>query len=57
VEYLGADTLLDTRIADQPFIVRVSGRASAAPGDSVTIRWDSSAAHWFDQSSQRRINN
>src|SRR4030095_3965536 len=25
VEYLGADTLLDTRIGDQPFIVRLSG--------------------------------
>jgi sn-glycerol 3-phosphate transport system ATP-binding protein len=76
VEYLGADTLLDTRLAhvpekwapvfrerrapmqgsiDQPFIVRVSGRASASPGDNIGMRWDPSAAHWFDQSSQRRI--
>ena len=55
VEYLGADTLLDTRIGDQPFIVRVSGRANAAPGDKVGIRWEPSAVHWFDQSSQRRI--
>jgi sn-glycerol 3-phosphate transport system ATP-binding protein len=55
VEYLGADTLLDARIADQPFIVRVSGRANASPGKSVTIRWEPSAVHWFDQSSQRRI--
>jgi sn-glycerol 3-phosphate transport system ATP-binding protein len=76
VEYLGADTLLDTRLAhvpekwppvfrqghapmqesiDQPFIVRVAGRANAASGDKVAIRWDPSAAHWFDQSSQRRI--
>jgi len=55
VEYLGADTLLDTRLGDQPFIVRVSGRASATPGDKVGIRWEPSAAHWFDQLSQRRI--
>jgi sn-glycerol 3-phosphate transport system ATP-binding protein len=55
VEYLGADTLLDTRIGDQPFIVRVSGRANAAPGESVGIRWEPFAVHWFDQSSQRRI--
>ena len=55
VEYLGADTLLDTRIGDQPFTVRMSGRANAVSGDKVDIRWDPSAAHWFDQSSQRRI--
>jgi hypothetical protein len=35
--------------------VRVSGRASASPGDNIGMRWDPSAAHWFDQSSQRRI--
>jgi sn-glycerol 3-phosphate transport system ATP-binding protein len=55
VEYLGADTLLDARVGDQSFIVRVSGRANAALGDKVGIRWAPSAAHWFDQSSQCRI--
>jgi sn-glycerol 3-phosphate transport system ATP-binding protein len=55
VEYLGADTLLDTRIADQPFTVRVSGRASASVGDTIGIRFEPSAAHWFDLSSQCRI--
>src|ERR1041385_6840409 len=55
VEYLGADTLLDTRIADQPFTVRVSGRAQTAAGDTLGIRWEPSAAHWFDLSSQCRI--
>src|SRR5436309_305187 len=46
VEYLGADTLLETRIADQPFIVRLSGRANASIGDKVGVRWEPSAAHW-----------
>ena len=55
VEYLGADTLIDARIGDQAFIVRMSGRVSSATGDKVTIRFDRSAVHWFDQSSQRRI--
>ena len=55
VEYLGADTLLDTRITDQSFIVRVAGRASASAGDTIAIRWEPSAAHWFDLSSQCRI--
>jgi len=57
VEYLGADTLLDTRIGDQPFIVRVSGRANPSPGENVAVRWEPSVVHWFDQSSQRRIDN
>ena len=55
VEYLGADTLIETRLADQSFIVRQAGRVNAAPGDSVHIQWDSTAAHWFDLSSQCRI--
>src|ERR1051325_40940 len=57
VEYLGADTLLDARIADQSFVVRVSGRANASAGDKVAIRFNPSAVHWFDRSSQRRIDN
>src|SRR5215213_6882291 len=55
VEYLGADTLIDTRVADQSFIVRIPGRASAVAGEKVSIRWEPSAAHWFDLSSQCRI--
>jgi ABC-type sugar transport system ATPase subunit len=55
IEYLGADTLIETRLADQSFIVRLGGRAPATVGDKVGIRWEPAAAHWFDQSSQRRI--
>ena len=55
VEYLGADTLIDTRVADQSFIVRVGGRASVNVGDNVHLTWDAAAAHWFDLSSQCRI--
>src|SRR5204863_3859662 len=55
VEYLGADTLVETRIADQSFIVRLSGRSSAAVGEMVHIRWDPAAAPWFNLSTQRRI--
>ena len=55
VEYLGADTLIDTRVADQSFIVRLPGRATAAVGSQVHIVWDPAAAHWFDLSSQCRI--
>jgi sn-glycerol 3-phosphate transport system ATP-binding protein len=55
VEYLGADTLLDARVGDQPFIVRVAGRPNASIGEKIAIRWEASTAHWFDRSSQRRI--
>ena len=55
VEYLGADTLIETRLGDQSFIVRQPGRANATVGENVNIRWEPSAAHWFDLSSQRRI--
>jgi sn-glycerol 3-phosphate transport system ATP-binding protein len=55
VEYLGADTLLETRIGDDPFIVRVPGRTSIKPDDTVRLVWDPGAAQWFDLSSERRI--
>jgi sn-glycerol 3-phosphate transport system ATP-binding protein len=55
VEYLGADTLIETRIADQSFIVRQAGRVNVAPGDAVHISWNPVVAHWFDLSSQCRI--
>ena len=55
VEYLGADTLIETRIADQSFIVRTGGRANVAVGESVHLAWDAASAHWFDLSSQCRI--
>jgi sn-glycerol 3-phosphate transport system ATP-binding protein len=55
VEYLGADTLVDTRIGDQSFIVRLPGRAAVNVADRVNIRWEPPAAHWFDLSTQCRI--
>ena len=55
VEYLGADTLIETRVAGEPFLVRVSGRAAAQVGETVHLAWDAGAAQWFDLSSERRI--
>ena len=55
VEYLGADTLIDTRIAGEPFIVRLPGRHSAKAGERVSVAWEPAAAHWFDAASGRRI--
>ena len=57
VEYLGADTLIDTRIGGEPFIVRTSGRTPVAMGQDVFVAWDAGASHWFDARSSQRINN
>ena len=42
VEYLGADTLIETRLADQSFIVRQPGRTTVAVGENVSIAWEPS---------------
>jgi sn-glycerol 3-phosphate transport system ATP-binding protein len=55
VEFLGADTLVETRIADEPFMLRVAGRSTAAPGDVLGVAWAGGAAHWFDLSSGSRM--
>jgi sn-glycerol 3-phosphate transport system ATP-binding protein len=55
VEYLGADTLIETRIGNEPFIVRVAGRAGATAGETVRVAWEAAATHWFDLSSNCRI--
>jgi sn-glycerol 3-phosphate transport system ATP-binding protein len=55
VEYLGADTLIDTRVGGEPFVVRAAGRPAVAPEENVCVAWDLDAAHWFDAASGRRI--
>src|SRR5436190_24158683 len=55
VEYLGADTLVETRIEEEPFMVRVAGRFQAAPGDVPRLGWDAGATHWLGSSSGRRV--
>jgi sn-glycerol 3-phosphate transport system ATP-binding protein len=55
VEYLGADTLIEARIEGHPFIIRRPGRVSAQAGDTITVAWCPQEVHWFDLSSDRRI--
>jgi sn-glycerol 3-phosphate transport system ATP-binding protein len=55
VEYLGADTLVETRIDGQPFIVRRPGKVRAAAGDRVHIRLSQAAVHWFDLKTEQRL--
>lgn len=55
VEYLGADTLVETRIGGHGFIVRRAGKVRSKPGETVYITLSQSALHWFDQASERKV--
>ena len=55
VEYLGADTLVETRIGGAPFVVRHGGRFEARPGEAVRLGWAPEEAHWFDATDGRRV--
>ena len=48
VEYLGADSLVATTVADQQVLVRVPGRATVRAEDSVRLAWDRAHEHHFD---------
>ncbi|HYF56745.1 MAG TPA: ABC transporter ATP-binding protein [Salinarimonas sp.] len=54
-EYLGADTLIEARVDDHAVIVRRPGRVRVATNDAVRLAWSPADAHWFDLSSDRRI--
>ncbi|MFN3745430.1 MAG: ABC transporter ATP-binding protein [Hyphomicrobiaceae bacterium] len=54
IEYLGADSLIETRIGVKTIIARAAGKAARHIGESVSLVWDPAATHWFDLSSGRR---
>ncbi|MGX1740014.1 ABC transporter ATP-binding protein [Bosea sp. NPDC055353] len=55
VEYLGSDTLLETRVDGHSFIVKRPGKVRATAGEAVYITLSQSALHWFDQASERKV--
>jgi sn-glycerol 3-phosphate transport system ATP-binding protein len=55
VEYLGADSLIEARIAAQPIVIRMSGRSPVAPDANVRLSWNAGQTHWFELTSGRRI--
>ena len=52
VEFLGADTLIETRLGDTPFVVRTPGKAAVAQGQTIHVEWLHSDAHLFDTKAQ-----
>jgi sn-glycerol 3-phosphate transport system ATP-binding protein len=55
VEYLGSDTLVETRIGEASFVMRHAGRVHAKAGETLRISWAAEAAHWFDATDGRRV--
>ncbi|MEQ1616353.1 MAG: ABC transporter ATP-binding protein [Hyphomicrobiaceae bacterium] len=55
IEYLGADSLIETAVGNSKIQVRVAGKSLAKSGDSIMLSWENAAAHWFDLSSGRRL--
>ncbi|MCK6451374.1 MAG: ABC transporter ATP-binding protein [Alphaproteobacteria bacterium] len=55
VEYLGADTVIQCRIADQPFAARVPGHAPVGVGDRVALAWDAAEQHLFRKDGGARV--
>jgi sn-glycerol 3-phosphate transport system ATP-binding protein len=54
-EYLGADTQVETRLGADTVMVRTPGRCAVTPGETVHLSFTPAEAHWFDASSQHRI--
>ncbi|MCC7320690.1 MAG: ABC transporter ATP-binding protein [Rubellimicrobium sp.] len=55
VEPMGADTLVWTRLAGQPFRIRVDGQAAVRPQDVLTIGLDPAKAGFFDRRTEVRL--
>jgi sn-glycerol 3-phosphate transport system ATP-binding protein len=54
VEYLGADSLLQCRIGEQPLWLRVAGRVGFSRGDAASLSWARGAQHFFDGATGER---
>ncbi len=48
VDYHGADTVVATRVGEEPLMLRVSGHFPAERRGSIRVGWDAAAAHVFD---------
>jgi sn-glycerol 3-phosphate transport system ATP-binding protein len=57
VESLGAELLVHTRVGPSEIVVRCDARVVVKAGESVTTRPLDGALHWFDASTQRRVEN
>ncbi|WP_294223640.1 sn-glycerol-3-phosphate ABC transporter ATP-binding protein UgpC [uncultured Shimia sp.] len=55
VEPMGSDTLIYTTLAGTAFRFRMSGKATVAAGDALTIGFDPAQGSLFDKSTENRL--
>ena len=55
VEPTGADTLILSTLAGEPFRIRMDGQAHVSPGDRIAIGVNPAAASLFDKASENRL--
>ncbi|MGE0715812.1 MAG: ABC transporter ATP-binding protein [Alphaproteobacteria bacterium] len=55
IEYLGADSLVETRAGGETIFAKVDGKAALKPGESVRLAWRDADRHWFDTQSGERL--
>jgi len=54
VDYMGAETVLRMRHEPQDMMVRINGRTTASPGDTLNVTWKAKDTHLFDEKGMRR---
>ncbi|SMF73727.1 carbohydrate ABC transporter ATP-binding protein, CUT1 family [Tistlia consotensis] len=54
-EYLGADSIVALRAGEARLSVRLAGRIRPQPGEPLRVTWPGAAAHLFDLSTGRRL--
>ncbi len=55
VEPMGPETWVEVACAGERVVVKTQGRAPAAPGLPVALRWDAEKAHLFDPETENRL--
>ncbi|MCC7274277.1 MAG: ABC transporter ATP-binding protein [Alphaproteobacteria bacterium] len=55
VEYLGADSLVETRSGGETIFAKVDGKTALQPGETVRLAWRAQDRHWFDTRSGERL--
>ena len=55
IEFLGADTLIETRLGDASIVLRAAGKISARAGDIVHLDWSVQDAHVFNASDEANL--
>ncbi|BBK36127.1 ABC transporter ATP-binding protein [Allostella sp. ATCC 35155] len=55
VEYLGADSLIETEAAGQTIFAKADGKSELSPGAAVRLAWAETDCHWFDTETGERL--